>query len=115
MVAARSRRFVEGACEDEVVSRKTLGPLEWAAEQFGAVDLGDRRLNKRVVTVAAAMAADPAGSIPKQNRACWAGTKGAYRLFDHERATFETLSQQTFLGLRRQSRCCDCHRLELQA
>jgi hypothetical protein len=61
------------------VSRKTLGPLEWAAEQFGTVELGDRRLNKRVVTVAAAMAADPSGSIPKQNEACWARTKGAYR------------------------------------
>jgi hypothetical protein len=76
----------------------------WAAEQFGAVELGDRRLNKRVVTVAAAMAADPSGSIPKQNKACWARTKGAYRLFDHERATFETLSQPHWQQTRRQ---CD--------
>jgi hypothetical protein len=81
-----------------------LGPLDWAAEQFGAVDLGDRRLNKRVVTVAAAMAADPAGSIPKQNQASWAATKGAYRLFDHERATFEQLSQPHWQQTRRQ---CD--------
>lgn len=86
------------------MSRKTLGPLEWAAEQFGAVELGDRRLNRRVVTVAAAMAADPAGSIPKQSKACWARAKGAYRLFDHERATFETLSQPHWQQTRRQ---CD--------
>jgi hypothetical protein len=49
-------------------------------------------LNRRAVAVAAAMAADPSGSIPKQSRG-WKQTKGAYRLFDHERATFASMSQ----------------------
>jgi hypothetical protein len=70
-----------------------LGPVEWAEQQFGSVQLGDRRLNRRVVQVAAAMAADPAGSIPEQSGGDWKATKGAYRLFDHERATFESVSQ----------------------
>src|SRR5437868_4879987 len=56
------------------------------------VELGDARLNLRVIEVAAAMADDPAGSIPQQNKS-WASTKGAYRLFDHERATFKLISQ----------------------
>jgi hypothetical protein len=59
---------------------------------FGTVELGDARLNRRVIEVATAMADDPAGSIPQQNKN-WAGTKGAYRLFDHERATFDSISQ----------------------
>ena len=78
-----------------------LGPVDWAQEQFGPVDLGDKRLNRRVVKVAAAMAADPAGSIPKQNRH-WKQTKGAYRLFDHERATFESISDSHWQRTREQ-------------
>lgn len=38
------------------------------------------------------MAHDPQGSIPRQNRDV-AGAKGAYRLFDHEQVTFESVSQ----------------------
>src|SRR5215203_4763399 len=90
MVAAE-RRFAEGA-EDVQMSWTALGPQAWAAEQFGSVMLGDRRLNQRVVAVAGAMAADPSGSIPRQNKG-WAQTKGAYRLFDHPEATFEALSE----------------------
>jgi hypothetical protein len=78
-----------------------LGPVDWAEEQFGSVQLGDRRLNRRVVQVAAAMAADPAGSIPRQNRG-WNTTKGAYRLFDHERATFESVSEPCWRRTRTQ-------------
>lgn len=74
------------------MSWTALEPGEWAAEQFGSVALGDRRLNKRAVKVAEAMAADPSGSIPRQNKR-WGQTKGAYRLFDHPKATFAALSQ----------------------
>jgi transposase-like protein/transposase Tn5 family protein len=78
-----------------------LGAVDWAAEQFGSVQLGDRRLNRRVVQVAAAMAANPAGSIPRQNRD-WDKTKGAYRLFDHQRATFESVSEPCWRRTRTQ-------------
>jgi hypothetical protein len=76
-------------------------PRAWAESQFGSVDLKDKRLNKRAVEVASSMAADPPSSIPKQNkRHCQ--RKGAYRLFDHERVTFQSLSnphwQQTRLA-----------------
>jgi len=42
------------------------------------------------VKVASAMAADPSGSIPQQNKQ-WKQTKGAHRLFDAARATFESM------------------------
>ena len=71
---------------------EVLSAQAWASEQFGQVQLGDARLNKRVVRVAAALAADPQGSIPQQNKR-WKETKGAYRLFDHDQATFESICQ----------------------
>ena len=42
------------------------------------------------MAVGAAMAADPAASIPRQNKSS-SGRKGAYRLFDHERACLQSL------------------------
>jgi hypothetical protein len=64
----------------------------WAQAQFSKAQLGDTRRARRLVQVAAAMALDPAGSIPRQNRHA-AGIKGAYRLFDGQRVTFESVSQ----------------------
>jgi hypothetical protein len=80
-------------------------PEAWAQEQFGGARMGDRRLSRRVVRVAAAMAADPAGSIPRQGK-CWREAKGAYRLFDHDRATFESLSASHWELTRRRAGEC---------
>ena len=65
---------------------------DWAQQQFGQAELGDRRRSRRAVKVAARMAGHPAGSIPGQN-GDWRSTKGAYRLFDCEDVTFEKLSE----------------------
>ena len=74
-----------------MVSYQVLSAQEWAGLHFGGVRLNDTRLTRRVVSVAAAMARDPSGSLPQQNKQ-WAATKGVYRLFDHERVTFESVS-----------------------
>ena len=73
-----------------MVSYTVLTPQQWAQREFGAVQLKDKRLSKRVVKVATAMAADPSASIPKQNKKPHQ-SKGAYRLFDHERACLQSL------------------------
>ena len=39
---------------------------DWAAQQWGAVDLGDKRLNRRAVIIGARMAAQPGASLPQQ-------------------------------------------------
>jgi hypothetical protein len=87
------------------VSYQVLAPRPWAQREFGSVQLKDQRLTKRAVAVAAAMAADPAASIPRQNKNPYQ-SKGAYRLFDHERACLQSLCnphwQQTRLA------CGDC-------
>jgi hypothetical protein len=67
-------------------------PKEWAEASFGQTKLGDARRTKRLVKLAAAMANDPAGSIPKQAET-WADAKAAYRLFDQEEVTFEAVSE----------------------
>ncbi len=51
---------------------------QWAEETFGEVRLGHRSREKRAVTMAAAIAADPAGSLPKQ-MGSEAETHAAYR------------------------------------
>ncbi len=54
--------------------------------ELETVNLGDQRLNDRARRVLAKLGAQPGASIPA---ACggWAETKGAYRLFDHEKVT----------------------------
>jgi hypothetical protein len=68
-----------------------LSPALWTLRQFGGVDLGDRRINQRLMKVAAAAARSPARSIPGQSRGVWKKTKGAYRLFDNPKVSFDKL------------------------
>ena len=65
---------------------------QWSISQFNMAQLNDQRLTDRLIKLASAMASDPQGSIPRQN-GDWAGTKAAYRFFDHPRVTFESVSQ----------------------
>jgi hypothetical protein len=62
-------------------------PIEttWSDEEFAGIDLGDKRLHKRLFSVSADLAAQPQAPI---NQACqdWAATKAAYRLFENEKA-----------------------------
>jgi hypothetical protein len=57
--------------------------MGWAEQEFADLDLGDARLNRRLVQLAETFARQPQASIPS---ACggWAETKGAYRFFGAE-------------------------------
>lgn len=54
--------------------------MSWAAEEFGGIDLGDRRLDNRAVLLLERLANKPTASIPG---AChgWGETQAAYRFF----------------------------------
>jgi len=67
-------------------------PLGWAETHFGEVDLGDPRRNQRAVTVAAAMATNPAQSIPQMFPTPY-DVKAAYSFFRHPEATPDNLQQ----------------------
>ena len=62
--------------------------VSWAATELAGADLGDARLNRRLVQVAERLYAQPGASIPV---ACggWAETQAAYRLLAHEAVTWE--------------------------
>jgi hypothetical protein len=55
-----------GVTEDGVCVRTLASPAEWAAQQFGEVDLGDRRRTRRAVRLAEQMARHPSASLPAQ-------------------------------------------------
>ena len=57
-------------------------PGEWAQNEFAFAELGDQRLNKRLMNIASKLAASPGGTLP-QAFAQWAELKGAYRFFDN--------------------------------
>lgn len=57
-------------------------PAQWAELQFGSVELGDRRLNRRLVEVVSRLAQNPTGRLP-QAFPDWKDLKAAYRLLDH--------------------------------
>ena len=54
----------------------------WAEQEFGAAPLGDRRLERRLVTSAARQAQDPTQAFTRVAKEDWAAVKGYYRLID---------------------------------
>ena len=70
---------------------KVLDNQQWISGQFAQCQLGDERRTKRLVKVAAAILACPERSLPKQN-SDWSDLKAAYRLFDNNQVTFDTVA-----------------------
>jgi len=62
----------------------------WADQQWGGLDLGDERLNRRAAEIGARMAADPQASLPRQMQT-QALLASAYRLLNHRQITLEQL------------------------
>jgi hypothetical protein len=64
--------------------------VSWCEDELSTIDLGDKRLEWRIVDIATKLAAQPTASI---NQACedWADTKAAYRLFANKKVTAEKI------------------------
>jgi hypothetical protein len=79
----------------------------WSREEFGTIDLGDKRLTERLIRVADELESQPQSSI---NAACgdWTSTKAAYRLFNNEKVTAQKILaahfQQTVARMENHSR-----------
>ena len=63
----------------------------WACAQWAEASLGDRRRAARAVRLGAALAANPAASLPAQTQT-WADLKAAYRLLNAPDVTPAALS-----------------------
>ena len=67
-------------------------PGEWAQQEFAFANLGEARLNKRLVKVATNLAGNPGGTLP-QAFAQWAELKAAYGFFDNRAVDFGKVMQ----------------------
>src|SRR5947209_19017741 len=76
-------------------------PLVWAQETFGAAQLGDPRRSRRLVRVAAQMAADPQGSLPREMGGDWAALKAAYRLVRADGVPHQAISRPVWQQTRK--------------
>ena len=65
---------------------------EWAEQEFGGVNLGDKRRERRALEIATRLARRPSDSLPEQ-MGSWAQQKAAYRLLDNDEVSYEALSQ----------------------
>jgi transposase-like protein/transposase Tn5 family protein len=73
---------------DQFMSTTLIPPAEWAQNEFGFAQLGDRRRNRRLVNIAEHLAVRPGGTLP-QAFDDWAEIKAAYRFFGQRGVTFE--------------------------
>ena len=64
--------------------------MEWVKEEFCKINLGDNRLNNRLISTAESLAMNPSQSI---NKAIgdWEAKKAAYRLFSNEKVSAEKI------------------------
>jgi hypothetical protein len=76
----------------------------WANNEFLSVDLGDERLNKRLLIISERFAQSPLSPI---NNACdnWAETKAAYRFFRNEKVNYQEITKSHIEATR--ERCRD--------
>src|SRR5579883_1584468 len=68
------------------------GSVEWLREEFAGVDLGDKRLNRRLIKTAEYIGTSPASPINKA-WGDWASTQEAYRLVDNNKASPEVIRE----------------------
>jgi hypothetical protein len=87
VAAAMPDRFLTGW----FMSTMLISPGEWAQNEFGFAQLGDRRRNRRLVSIAQHLAAHPGGTLP-QVFPDWAELKAAYRFFGQEGSIFNRFS-----------------------
>ena len=73
-----------------MLNASELSTARWSESEFGAVELGDERLRRRLIQLAADLAHKPAATIP-QSCVSAAKIKAAYRFFDHPDMTVEQL------------------------
>jgi hypothetical protein len=75
--------------------KETKEVEDWAEDEFGAADLGDKRLTNRLVSLVRDFYARPQASVPQacQSRA---KTKAAYRFFEHPNMSMDKVLEQHY-------------------
>jgi hypothetical protein len=78
----------------------------WASEELRYVQLGDARLNRRLIKMVEDFACNPESSVPK---ACqtWAATRGSYEFWDNARVNADDIIQAHKKSTIERLRCKD--------
>lgn len=63
---------------------------DWIEQELHEQQVGDARLNKRLGKLMDNLCRDASLSIPCANT-CWAETVGAYRFFDNDKVSFDSI------------------------
>lgn len=90
-------------CSERETQMIVLDNQDWIDENFGGVELGDKRRTKRMLKVAANLLDAPDQSLPQQNQH-WSSVKAAYRLFDSGDVTFSAVATPHWKQTRESSR-----------
>jgi Transposase DNA-binding len=103
-------------CKDPEVQSIIEGgtqSVEWVGEEFSGVNLGDKRLDRRLIKTAALLAQSPTAPI---NEACgdWASTQAAYRLFDNSKASPRAILEPHIIETRKRMVACGGPVLSIQ-
>jgi hypothetical protein len=72
------------------MSSVTLDVADWAEQQFGTCEFGDKRRTKRMVKFATQVATKPDAATPKQTEN-WGDCKAAYRLAKQKKVSFDAV------------------------
>lgn len=72
-----------------------IDPDSWALKEFGSINLGDKRLNNRLVKLADDFSKHPDFSI-NQSSKDWHAAKAAYRFFQNDKVTEKEILQPHF-------------------
>lgn len=83
-------RVLDERARKRLCGKRQLVVPGWVHREFAGARLGDRRLERRLLEIANAFAAQPMASIPQ---ACgsWPAAKAAYRFFDKRSTTMDRL------------------------
>ena len=68
---------------------------DWVSLEFSSVDIGDKRLDKRLNQIAKDFSEHPSQSI-NQSSEDWSTTKAAYRFFDNDKVSVEKIFSPHF-------------------
>jgi hypothetical protein len=74
-------------------------PEDWASKTFASAELGDRRRSDRLVQIAAALAEEPAASLPTAMRRV-SETMAAYRFLNTPEISHEQIMQPHWVQTR---------------
>ena len=64
---------------------------DWVLEEFGGVEVGDRRRTERVLEVVTRLARRPEASFPEASGGDWASLKASYRLLENDALSHQAL------------------------